>query len=408
MAFRESLRLAVALSLALSLALTAAASDDWSRGLEAFNKKDYAAAVNEFEAVIQRAPTYPGGYYMLGLTQRAQGKSSQAIGNLRKAVELDAATPLYKIELGNTLVQAGQYQDAFSVLRPLDLGSLPANLKTPYALALAKAASEVGQPQVAIPVLTQQSRADGRNASLFQALGASHAAVEDHAKAFEAYKRAHQLAPANQELGRSAVRAGIAVARRSTNEAAKTAAYSEAAAIAEQLAAAAPTFDHFLLAGEAWMGAAQYRKAISWFDKARAKQSQNVLVYYYSAQSHTSLGQLDTALAELQQALKIGVPAGRLRTQVYSQLGFVYDKKKDYERARSAYQEAGNTAKVAEMVSKADLAAQNVQAAAEQEEFRRRLAALELQITELEKLGEVAQASELRKQLDELRKALGD
>jgi tetratricopeptide (TPR) repeat protein len=132
-----------------------------------------------------------------------------------------------------------------------------------------------------------------------------------------------------------------------------------------------------------------------------------VLVHFYSAQCHTSLGQLDTALAELQQALKIGA-TGRLRTQVYNQLGFVYDKRKEYDRAKSAYQEAGNTAKVAEMTSKTELAAQNQQAAAEQEEFRRRLAALELQISELEKLGEIDQASELRKQLDELRKVLGD
>lgn len=407
MTWRESRRLALSLGVAILVAVTCSASDDWNRGLEAFKKKDYAAAASEFEAVIQRAPDYPGGYYMLGLTQRAQRKSSQAIGNLRKAVELDGAAPLYKIELANTLVQAGQYQEAFNLLRALELGALPGNLRTSFALALAKAASEVGQPQAAISALSQQVRADGSNARLHQALAASYAATEDYAKAFEAYGRAFQLSPTDQEVGRAAVRSGIALARRTTSSTAKSNAYSESAAIAEKLATASGTFDNYLLAGEAWMGAGEYQKAVSWFDRARAKQSQNVLVHFYSAQCHTSLGQLDTALAELQQALKIGA-TGRLRTQVYNQLGFVYDKRKEYDRAKSAYQEAGNSAKVAEMTSKAELAAQNQQAAAEQEEFRRRLAALELQISELEKLGEIDQANELRKQLAELRKVLGD
>lgn len=407
MTWRESRRLALSLGVAVVIAATCSATDDWNRGLEAFRKKDYAAAATEFEAVVQRAPDYPGGYYMLGLTQRAQGKASQAVGNLRKAVELDAATPLYKVELANTLVQAGQYQEAFSLLRALDVGGLPANLKTPYVLAFAKAASEVGQPQAAISALSQQARADAKDGRLQQALGATYTAVEDYGKAFDAYKRAFQLASSDQEVGRAAVRAGIALARRTTADAAKSTAYSESAAIAEQLATSAATFDNYLLAGEAWMGAGEYQKAISWFDKARSKQSQNVLVYYYSAQCHTSLGQLDTALAELQQSLKIGA-TGRLRTQIYNQLGFVYDKKKDYDRAKSAYQEAGNTAKVAEMASKGELAAQNQLAAVEQEEFRRRLAALEMQISELEKLGEIDQANELRKQLEELRRHVGD
>jgi uncharacterized heparinase superfamily protein len=50
--------------------------------------------------------------------------------------------------------------------------------------------------------------------------------------------------------------------------------------------------------------------------------------------------------------------------------------------------------------------AQNVQAEAEQAELRRTIAALELQIRELEEIGEVDDANELRKQLDELKKHL--
>ncbi len=395
-------RLTVLVLVLVAVAMTASA-DDWNDGLEAFKKKDYATAAQQFEAVIQRAPEYAGAYYMLGLTQRAQGNTSQALGNLRKALELDGDQALYRIELGNTLVQAGQYQDAFSTLQAVGFSSLPANYRGAYALAYAKAASEVGRCDAAISVLDQQVRADAKNARLHQALGACQAAQGDTAKAFEAYAKAYQLDPSNSDIGESAVKAGLVAGRRTSNASAKDGYYTRSAGIAEQLASASPTFEHQLLAGEAWMGAKEYGKAISWFEKAKAKQPQNALVHHYLAQSQTSLGQLDAALANEREALKIGV-SGKLRTQVYNQLGFIYDKQKDYARAEDAYRQAGNSKMVAEMQQKAELNAQNLQADQERKEFERKLQALELQIQELEKLGEVEQANELRKQLEQLRK----
>jgi hypothetical protein len=81
-------------------------------------------------------------------------------------------------------------------------------------------------------------------------------------------------------------------------------------------------------------------------------------------------------------------------------MGYVYDKKADYEKAVNAYREAGNQSKVAEMQSKSAAKAQNVQA---DQEYGRRLAALELQIKELEAIGEIDEANELRKQLEQLK-----
>jgi tetratricopeptide (TPR) repeat protein len=406
---RESRRLAVSLVVILAaVSGWAQETTDWDRGVAALQKKDYATAAKEFEAVIQRAPDYAGAYYMLGLTQRSQNKTSQALGNLRKAAELDGAQVLYQIELGNTLVQAGQYQDGFKVLQAVKFSGLPANYRTTYALAFAKAASEINRSDAAIPILIQQTKTDATNANLFQALGASQSAMGDSAKAFDAYKRAYELEPGNAEVGRSAVKAGILQARRTNADSAKKTAYIQAASVAEKLASALPGFENDLLAGESWMGAKDYTKAMSWFRKAQQKQSRNVLVHFYMSQCNTSLGNLDAALTNLQEALKIGASDRKTRTQIYNQLGYVYDKKKDYQKGISAYQEAGNAAMVAELRSKADLAAQNAQADQEQAEFRRKLQALELQIQELEKLGEQNQADELRRQLNELKKALSN
>ena len=93
------------------------------------------------------------------------------------------------------------------------------------------------------------------------------------------------------------MRAAISIARRSGSDQQKSRYYNQAGQLAESLATSSPTFDHQLLAGEAWLGAKQWSKALAWFDKARAKQTSNALVYYYSAQCKTSMNQLNPAIA---------------------------------------------------------------------------------------------------------------
>jgi tetratricopeptide (TPR) repeat protein len=391
-------------ALLLAVAMAAPVAAEWNKGLEAYNKRDYATAAKEFEEVTKTNPDYAGGYYMLGVCQRSLGNLSPALASLRKAVELEPGNASYKVGLGQAQLQGERYQDAYTTLKDVNVSSIDAKHRSAYALLFAQAATKTNRPAEAIQLLTTQTKADPNDARLFQALGAAQSAAGDDAKAFAAFKKAYELDPSDTGIGRNAVKTGIAAARR-TNSPQKEQIYSGAAQIAEKLAAAEPIFDHKLLAGEAWLGAGEYQKALSWFDQAKAAQPQNVLVQYYHAQCNTSLNRLDPAIDDLQTALKIGA-TGKLRTQIYNQMGYVYDKKKDYKSAASAYRDAGNQSKVAEMEKKSEAQAQNVQAEAEQQEFRRKLAALELQIKELEAIGEMDEANELRKQLDELKKAL--
>jgi len=385
----------------LLLAVAVPAHAEWNKGLEAYNKKDWATAVKEFEEVTKTNPDYAGAYYMLGVSQRALGQLSPAIASLRKAVELDGGQASYKIALGQALLQAERYQNAYELLKPLNMSAMDASLRSNYALLFAQAATKTNRSGEAISVLTTQTRADSRNPRLQQALGAAQNAAGDEASAFEAFKKAFELNPKDVTSGRNAVRAAISVARRSSSGQQKSRYYSQAGQLAESLATGSPTFDHQLLAGEAWLGAKQYSKALGWFDKARAKQSSNALVYFYSARCKTSMSQLNPALADLQQALKLNV-SGRLRTQVYNQGGYIYDKKKDYDNAVRWYQEAGNQSMVAQMEDKRGRAAQNLQAQQECSEFKRRIDALKLQASELEKLGDIDNAKLLKEQLPTL------
>jgi tetratricopeptide (TPR) repeat protein len=375
---------------------------EWNKGLEAYKKKDWANAVKEFEEVTKTNPDYAGAYYMLGVSQRALGQLSPAIASLRKSVELDGSQASYKIALGQALLQADQYQNAYELLKPLSMSSMEASHRSSYALLFAQAATKTNRPGEAIGVLTTQARADSRNYRLQQALGSAYTANGDEAKAFEAYKKAFDLNPKDATSARNAVKAAISVARRSSSNSSKSNYYNQAGQVADRLANASPTFEHQLLAGEAWLGAKQYQKAQGWFDKARA-QSSNAIVYYYLAQCKTQVNQLNPALADLQQALKIGA-SGKLRTQIYNQGAFIYDKKKDYNNAISWYQEAGNQSMVRQMEDKKGKAAQNVTAERECAEFKKTIAALRLQVDELQKIGDNDSAQQLLDQLPALEK----
>ena len=395
---------AVALTLLLALTVALPAVAEWNAGLEAYNKRDYATAVKEFEDVTKTNPDYAGGYYMLGLSQRAAGNLSPALASLRKAIELDPENASYKVGLGQGLLQAGQYQEAYTTLKGVNIASLDAKHRSNYALLFSQAATKTNRNSEAIQVLNSQIRGDSSNARLYQALGVAENANGSDPAAFAAFKKAYDLNPKDAATGRNAVKAGIASARRASG-AQKDQYYGQAAQVAEKLASNNPTFEHKLLAGEAYLGAGNYPKAVAWFDQAKADQSQNALVYYYLGQSHTSMNRLDTAIGDLQTALKMG-PSGKLRTQIHNQMGYTYDKKKDYAKAAQSYEAAGNSAKKAEMMKKSEMQKDNQAADAERADFERKLRGLELQIQELEAIGEVEEANELRKQLEELKKAL--
>ena len=386
----------------LLLAAALPAHAEWGKGLEAYKKKDWANAVKEFEEVTKTNPDYAGAYYMLGVSQRALGQLSPAIASLRKSVELDGSQASYKIALGQALLQADQYQNAYELLKPLSMSSMDASHRSSYALLFAQAATKTNRPGEAIGVLTTQARADSRNYRLQQALGSAYTASGDEAKAFEAYKSAYDLNAKDATSARNAVKAAISVARRSSSNSSKSDYYNQAGQIADRLSNASPTFEHQLLAGEAWLGAKQYQKAQASFDKARSQQS-NSLVYYYLAQCKTQMNQLNPALADLQQALKIGA-SGKLRNQIYNQGGFIYDKKKDYSNAINWYQEAGNQSMVRQMEDKKSKAAQNKTADRECAEFKKTIAALRLQVDELQKIGDNDSAQQLLDQLPALEK----
>lgn len=401
-------RMTIAVAIVIAIATVAPVYAEWNKGLEAYKAKDWATAAAEFKDVTETNPDYVGGYYMLGLVQRAQKNLSAALGNLRKAVELDAANekpdPRYSIALAQALNQAKQYNEAYTTLKAFDFSSLPSSYRTSYALLFANAANETNRSGEAVNILKAQVRADSSNAALYQALGVAHDQLGYDQEAFSAFKRAYELKPSDLASGRYAVRSAIKVARRSTSGSDKIRYYTEAAKIAEKLAAAEPSFEHNLYAGEAWLGAKQYSKALGWFEKAKAQQSRNALVHYYIGQCYTSLEKMSSALSSLQQALSLASGNADLRKKIYNQMGYVHEKNRDFMKAKQAYLEAGNSRQAAAMDEKQAAEDANADHARQCRDFKLKIDALALQAEEFEKLGDMESANQMREQLSVLRK----
>ncbi len=400
--FRLGARLCVGILL-LAVALPAGAEDnqDYNKGLEAFRAREYSNAVQWFQRVIEQSPEHAGSHYLLGLSLRGDKKTSKALASLRKATELDPGNASYAIALGQTLIQAKQYNDAYLTLKKVRYSDLDTRARQSYAPAFANAAIMAGFPGEAVNVLEAQTKATPKNSEMFYTLGYAYSKEEDYGKAFAAFKKAFELDPSSTKSGTSAVKSAISAGRRAGGSQ-KDSYYSQGAVIAEKLASASPTFDNLLLAGETRLGAKDYQKALGWFDRARSKQPQNALVHYYHSQCNTNLGQYKSAITDLQQALKIGV-SGKMRTQVHNQMGFVYDKTKKYDDAITAYKNAGNSRKVSDVEKKKADAAKNVEADKAKAAYERKLLALEQQIKELELIGEVEEANDLREHLKMLR-----
>lgn len=385
----------------LLLAVALPAGADYNKGVEAYRARQYTTAVQEFQKVVEQSPDHAGSHYMLGLSLRGAKQTSKALASLRKATELDPGNASYVIALGQTLVQANQNDEAYLALKKVRYSDLDARARQSYAPAFGTAAIKAGFPGEAVTVLEAQTKANPKNADMFYTLGYAYSNGGNYAKAFTAFNKAYRLNSSDTKNGTSAVKSAISAGRRASGSQ-KASYYSQGAAIAEKLAGASPTFDNFLLAGEARLGAKDYRKALGWLDRARSKQPQNALVYYYHSQCNTNLGQYSAAITDLQEALKIGV-SGKMRTQVYNQMGFVYDKTKQYDKAITAYKNAGNSDMVKSVETKKDNAAQNEAAAQAEASYKRKLLALEQQIKELEAIGEVEEAKDLREHLAKLR-----
>jgi tetratricopeptide (TPR) repeat protein len=359
----------------------AAAYADWDAGVAAFKGKNFAQATKEFEGVVKERPDWAGGYLMLGRTQLLVNRANEAVLTLRKGYDLDPSDLEIQLALAQAYLSIDRSADASQLLSKLNPASVPKERKPLLLQLQAKAAADSGHTDRAVSALEKAAAANPNDAAIQYNYGVAALNAGQTSVAVGALEKAVRGAPGDLDKQELLVQTLVRQGRESKGPA-KDGAYSRCAEVARGLASKAPTTEHQLMLGECQLGAGQYDGAIATFAQVSAKSGGDWLPYFYTGQAQTALAHYPDAEVALKRALeKTGDAANK--TRIYRQMGFVYEKQKNFAQAKSAYRSAGDDAGVARIEENEKIAENNKHAdeeAAKLEEIKRQQEKLRQQL----------------------------
>jgi tetratricopeptide (TPR) repeat protein len=338
---RKTLPLVVSL---LILSATSALAD-WDQGVAAFTSKNWQQAVSEFQELVKQNPEGWRGYYMLGLSLEQLNRKEEALHNLRKAYDLNPNELSVKLALGRAYSTLRRYGDVTSLLGSVDVSSLPAAQQAAFYQIRGAARSKTHDDSGALKDFEQLVKLKPNDAQVQYSYGSMALSADRLDTAIAAIKKAVQLDPKDADMKRTYVQTLVRKGRVSQDKAAKKSAYAEAARLAKELAAAAPTYDNYMLQLSAELGAGLYEQAIATGKAALGKKNTDWLAHYYLGQAYTSAKQYEEAERPLLTAKEKAAKPDDLK-QVWRQLGYTYEKQKKYSKSIEAYQFAGDAAGV--------------------------------------------------------------
>ena len=372
-------------TLTLLLALAIPAQAGWEEGVAAFRAQNYAQAVEEFRSVVKDQPEWAGGHRMLGQSLLKLERSQEALTHLRKAYDLGPDDVAVQMVLGQAYVTAGHYRDASELLGQVNVASLPKAQQGALHQMRAIALDKTGQPSQALQEMGRAVALSPNSASLQFQYGTMLFNSGDTAKAVGALEKAASLDSGDARKQKAYADTLLRHAREQRGGA-KAAAYRKAVSAATRLVSADPSYDHLMLLGSAQLGAASYGDAAATFERAASKNSRDWLPLYYIGQAKTLTQAYDSAAASLQKALTL-TESSDDRNRIWKQLGFVYEKKKDWNQAKTAYGKAGDAAGVRRVEENQQTEEFNVgvdEERAEIEKLEREEAEIEEQLRKLE------------------------
>ena len=318
----------------------------WDEGVAAFKAGQFEQAAHEFQQVVNQSPDAASGHYMLGLTLERLKRKEESLNHLRKAYDLNPNDLATKMALGRSYTSLRRYGDAAKLLGSVDPAALPAKQKTVFYQMRGQARYQTGNNNGAVKDFAQLAKLKPQDAETQYLYGSSALAAGRMDEALSAMGKAVQLAPKDTEKKRTYINALIKKGRLSRDKAAKRSSYEKAASVAKQLVGVQSTYDNLMLQTSAELGAGQYGAAAQTGQTAIAKKATDWLAHYYVGQALSSTEQYTEAVPHLQQALKLAKTPDDTKS-VWTQLGFVYEKQKNYTESIDAYTKAGDQAGVA-------------------------------------------------------------
>ena len=356
-------------ALALLLAFGVALEAGWEEGVAAFQARNYAQAAEEFRAVVEEQPEWPGGHRMLGQSLLKLDRNQEALTHLRKAYDLKPDDVAVQMILGQAYVQSRRYRDASELLGKINIASLPKAQQGALHQMRAIAFDKTGQTQSAIQELGRAVQLNPSSASLQYQYGTMMFNNGDTGDAVQALEKAVSLDSGDTTKLKAYSDALLRYAREQRGGA-KTATYQKAVSAASRLVASGDNFENLMLLGGAQLGAGAYTDAAGTFQRAVTKNSRDWLPHFYLGQALTSAGSFDRAQTA-QQAAHDKPEVADERNRIWSQLGFVYEKQRNFSQAKTAYQRAGDSAGVQRVEQNAEIEHVNEGLDAEQPEIDR-------------------------------------
>jgi len=342
---------------ALPVAAALPASAGWEEGVASFKRGNYTQAAKEFQAIVQERPDWDGGHYMLGQALAKLDRNEEALSHLRKAYDLNPNQVSYQLALAKSYIDNRRYGDAAGMLSKINPASLPKSQQSFYHQMASVAYEKSGQGDLALDSLRRAASNEPNNADIQFRYGLAAFNAGQLSTAVSALEKAVSLDPGDVEKQSAYVKVLVRNARTASG-AQKRSLYRKAVQAAGAIVSRQPSYDNLLTLGEVQLGAAQYGDAASSFQKAIAKRSDDWHAHYYLGQARTALEQYQQAEAALRTALSKTNTAKHQRT-IWSQIGFVNEKLKDYAAAKEAYRRAGNEKGVARVEENQRIAAEN-------------------------------------------------
>ena len=331
---------------ALALAVCAVpAAAGWEEGVAAYRSGDFGRAIEEFQGVVGSSPDYAGGHMMLGQSLLKAGRAQEAVASLRKAYDLNPGDVSTQVALATAFVKANRYNEAATLLSRIDVGSLPSSQQASVNKLKAVALAKSGNTSSALSALADAVARNPNDANAQYQYGVMLYNAGQTSQAVAALERAVSLnadAKSLEALADAALRLG----REERSDSGKRSAYSKAVNAASRLVSTNASYDNLMLLGGAQLGAKDYSEAISTFERAASANSRDWLPRYYVGQAQMKLGNFPAAARSLQESLNM--TSDRSNTvKIWSQLGLVFEKQKNWDQARTAYEKAGDTASIA-------------------------------------------------------------
>lgn len=351
----------IALTTGLLLSLTGVASAGWNEGVAAFQAGRWSEAIREIEPVVREreeaGQKWAGGHFVLGQAYLKANRTGEAVEELNKAYKLDQGNVGIQLRLGEAYAAQGKYSSAISFLGRINPSSLPKEMQAFLGQLLGMAylkTGDTGRAQGQLAAAASASRGTKGEASIQFQLGTTAYNNGDTQAAVNALARASSLDPGDASKQDAYAKALIRSGRETKSSAGKKEAYRKAATAAARVVQADPSYDNSMRMGEAQLGAEMFDEALSTFQSAAGKNTNDWLPHFYIGQAHTAKQQYRSAEQSLETSLDKAGPNDK--NKVWSQLAFVYEKQKKYRDAERAYTRAGNASAAARAKDNAEIA----------------------------------------------------